>query len=133
MIVSAPGMQRGVKTQALTEYVDIYPSLCELAGLPSPEHLHGQSFAPLMKNPDLPWKPAVFSRYFAGESVRTDRYLYTEWYRRNGDRYARMLYDHQADPHENNNIAEEKEHESLVTRLSKMIEENRLASQVVNL
>ncbi len=133
MIVRAPGFEAGLRTPALTEYVDIFPSLCELAGLPIPGHLHGRSFAALMKDPGQTWKEAVFSRYFAGDSVRTDRYLYTEWRTKEGKRYARMLYDHQNDPDENVNIAEDKAHESLVVRLSKMIEENRKRSEVVGI
>ncbi|MHC4253510.1 MAG: sulfatase, partial [Planctomycetota bacterium] len=121
LIVSAPRVGKGVETRALTEFVDIYPSLCELAGLPLPEHLQGTSFVPLMKDPDRPWKRAIFSRYFRGESVRTDRHLYTEW-KRGDKRYARMLYDHERDPKENVNISERPGNAQLVGRLARMLE-----------
>ena len=74
-----------------------------------------------MKNPNLPWKEAVFSRYFNGDSVKTDRYRYTEWRRKNGDIYARMLYDHKTDPHENVNISELPQNKAFVEKLSKML------------
>ncbi len=130
LIVRAPGYKAGLKSYALTEYVDMYPSLCELCGLQKPARLHGKSFVPLMNNPNQKWKKAVFSRYFAGESVKTHRYRYTEWRSKTGDRYARMLYDHQKDPFENVNIAEKPENAGHCFRFSKMLEENRKASEV---
>jgi len=64
LIVSAPGRAaRNVKSDALVELVDMYPTLCELAGLSLPEHLEGRSFAPLLDKPDRPWKDAVFSQF----------------------------------------------------------------------
>ena len=130
MLVSAPGFGGGVRTPALTEFVDIFPSLCDLSGLETPAHLHGKSFVPLMRQPGLPWKDAIYSRFFNGESVRTDRYLYTEWLK-DGETYARMLYDHQTDPDENVNIAGRPENQALVQQLSRRLDEGRkLAHQI---
>ena len=53
----------GQGTKALVEYVDIYPTICDLAGLPIPPQLPGRSFAPLLSHPDLPWKKAAFSQF----------------------------------------------------------------------
>lgn len=105
LIVSAPWMGAEKRCDALVEFVDIYPTLCEFAGLPKPGHLEGTSFLPLMDDPQRDWKRAVFSRYFAGDSIRTDRYLYTEWTDDAGSVTARMLYDHQTDSDENVNLA----------------------------
>jgi iduronate 2-sulfatase len=64
LMISAPAMKtRGAKTDALVELVDIFPTLCELAGLTRPDHLEGHSFATLLDKPDQPWKKAVFSQY----------------------------------------------------------------------
>jgi len=86
-----------------------------------PDHLEGASFAPLMRQPDRPWKQAVFSQYGKGRSVKTPRYRYTEWKEEEGNVYARMLYDHQADPYENVNVAELPANAELVQRLTGML------------
>jgi arylsulfatase A-like enzyme len=67
LICRAPGQKApGRHAKGLVEFVDIYPSLCELAGLPLPSHLEGTSFAPLLNAPEQPWKTAAFSQYPRG-------------------------------------------------------------------
>ena len=66
LIIWTPDMEekiRGKKTEALVELVDIYPTLCELAGIEQPSHLEGQSFMPLLSNPNREWKSAAFSQF----------------------------------------------------------------------
>ncbi len=66
LIVWTPDMKkeiRGTKSDALVELVDMYPTLSELANLEKPKHLEGQSFVPLLSNPDKKWKSAVFSQF----------------------------------------------------------------------
>jgi len=66
MIIWTPDMDtqvRGQKTDALVELVDMYPTLSELAGLDLPDHLEGQSFVPLLRDPAIDWKAAAFSQY----------------------------------------------------------------------
>jgi iduronate 2-sulfatase len=64
LIVWTPDMKvRGTGTDALVELVDIYPTLCDLAGVPLPEHLEGRSFAPLLDDPGQPWKKAAISQF----------------------------------------------------------------------
>lgn len=66
LIVWTPDMAekvRGTSSDALVELVDMYPSLCDYAGLALPGHLEGQSFLPLLKNPKIEWKKAVFSQF----------------------------------------------------------------------
>lgn len=64
MMISTPDMKaRGQKTDALVELVDIYPTLCDLAGVSIPDHLEGKSFKPLLNDPNQKWKDAAFSQY----------------------------------------------------------------------
>jgi len=129
LIVSAPGMKAaGRKTAAVVEFVDIYPSLVELCGLPGPSDaagLEGSSFALLLDNPDLPRDKAAFSEYPKGGNhgiaMRTDRYRYVEWQNRSGALVARELYDHQADPDENQNAAGDPANAALIERLGQRL------------
>ena len=116
LILSVPGMKNaGKRTDALVEFVDIYPTLADLAGLPLPGHLEGTSFRPVLDDSNRPWKTAAFSQYprpaggkrLMGYTMRTDRYRFTAWVDRNDHSKvdAVELYDHQTDPQENSNIA----------------------------
>ena len=125
LIVSDPRMKApGRKTRALVEFVDIYPSLCELAELPLPKHLEGTSFSPLLDNPKQTWKSAAFSQYpnqaHMGRSIRTDRYRLTLW-KRNDKLGGIELYDHEADPQENVNLAKRPEYAKLIEELTKQL------------
>jgi iduronate 2-sulfatase len=119
LIVAAPGIKGGKKTAGLTEFIDIYPSLCALAGLSAPDHLQGRSFVPLLKNPDLQWKTAAIGRYHNGDTIRTDRFRLTNYTAANGILAARMLYDHEADPGEDVNISEQQDSEQVVETLTR--------------
>ena len=133
MIISAPGFKGGLKTDALTEYIDIYPTLCELAGISLPPQLHGKSFVPLMQNPETAHKDLIYARYITGESIITDRYLYTEWFTKEGAFNGRMLYDHDTDPDENFNISEIPENQTLVDSLSRILHQEMEAAIGFNL
>ena len=119
LMVRVPGMQ-AARCPGLVEFVDIYPSMCELAGCPQPAGLEGDSFVPLLSEPERPWKDAVFAAYGKrdgrGECIITDRYSYTEF----GDG-SRMLYDHAVDPMENVNIADHPDHAAVVRELSQRL------------
>jgi len=123
LIVSVPGMKAaGQKTDALIEFVDIFPSLIALCGLPPTKGLEGQSFAPLLDNPKAPWTKVAFSEYpkggYQGTAMRTDRYRYVEWRTKQGELVATELYDHLTDPQENENIAGKPDHADLLQKLA---------------
>ena len=114
---------KGAHSDALVEFVDIYPTLCDMAKLPKPAYLEGTSLTPLIKNPNMPWKPAAFSQYprkaLMGYTMRTEDYRFTIWFD-NLDRSkvdAIEVYDQKADPQENENIATRPENAELVKRL----------------
>lgn len=132
LIVSLPGMRTaGRITDALVEFVDIYPTVAELCGLTAPRSFEGTSFRPLLDNPDRRWKQAAFSQYprratsrgqkVMGYSMRTDRYRFTEWAGANGELFGVELYDHQTDPGETQNLANRPENLGLVEELRKQL------------
>ena len=122
LIVAAPGFQSGAGCPRLVEFVDMYPSLVELCGLPMPQGLEGSSFVPLLKDPQRKWKSAAFTmvgrgRGIIGRSVRTERYRYTEW----GDELTAELYDHQTDPREFRNLGAEAKHAGTKTEMHRVL------------
>ena len=97
----------------IVEFVDIYPTVTDLAGVQSPGGLDGQSLRPLLENPLATWNDLAVTQVLRpaddrlgdpvmGCSIRSDRYRYTEW---GEGRYGFELYDHHADPLEFNNLA----------------------------
>lgn len=131
LIISVPGQKSaGKKTDALVEFVDIYPSLVELCGLKTPEGLEGTSFVPLLENPNRPWKQAAFSQYprnvsgvgrVMGYTMRTDRYRFVQWASPEKNFVKYELYDHQTDPEENVNLANQPQYADKVKELAEML------------
>jgi len=128
LVFRAPGQQSaGRSTAALAEFVDVYPTLCELAGLPIPDGLEGTSLATVLHDPGHAWKKAAFSQYprqkLMGHSLRTERYRYTEWAEPGKKPVGIELYDYQSDPGENVNLAGRAEHQGLMSELSRQLHE----------
>jgi iduronate 2-sulfatase len=129
MIISAPTIKPNQRTSALVEYVDIYPTLCELAGLKVPSYLEGNSVAPLLQEPSRQWKTAVFSQYprgwprakFEGFSIRTERYNYIQWRELDGSFKGHELYDHSSDPVESINVVDSNEYREVVESLKSQL------------
>jgi arylsulfatase A-like enzyme len=127
LLIAAPGANaNGERCDALVEFVDIYPTLCELAGLPVPSKLEGVSLASLLEDATGTVKTAALSQFprrhagvqYMGYTMRTDRYRYVEWLRLDTAELTDVeLYDEQADPHENVNIAASSGQEDLLKRL----------------
>ncbi len=130
---------KGKQTFALTELVDIFPSLCELSGIDVPDYMEGTSFVPLMKDPDLEWKSAVFSQFhrrpnispdgkrYMGYSIKTKNYHFIEWYhwdnetKQKGDYVTSELYNSTLDPEENDNVTSNPENKEIVDALSNQL------------
>ncbi|MCX7887380.1 MAG: sulfatase [Verrucomicrobiae bacterium] len=123
LIIAAPRMKAvGGKTDALVEFVDVYPTLVELCGLAMPQGLEGRSLVPLLHNPKSRWEKVAFSEYpkggYHGTAMRTERYRYVEWRDKQGRLVATELYDHATDPEENENVAGRVENAELLKRLA---------------
>lgn len=120
---------RGNSSRALAEFIDIYPTLCDLTGIDAPEHLEGQSLLPIIKDSALSGKGFAIGRFRNGDTIRTDRWRYTEYTSdREGEKgsiVARMLYDHSKDPDENRNLAVLPEYKGIVDRLSEFLNERK--------
>jgi iduronate 2-sulfatase len=140
LIIRAPQAAcKGLMLNHLIELVDLFPTLCELAGIKIPSNLEGSSFVPLLDNPTREGKMAVFSQYhrspyvspdgkrYMGYTMVTQRYHYVEWrYWDNekksaGDLAAIELYDNQRDSEENTNIANLPGNASLIAELAKQL------------
>ncbi|HAI11862.1 MAG TPA: iduronate sulfatase [Phycisphaerales bacterium] len=134
MIISAPWISsKGTSTQMPTEFVDIYPTLCDLAGLPKPTHLAGESLLPVLNDPSKIIKQAAISQFsrwsedgepVMGYALRTQRYRYIEWvqkpYRKgakSGKVIARELYDYQVDPDETRSFTDDPTYAQVIGEL----------------
>lgn len=84
LILYAPGYEGGQIGVSMSEFVDIFPTVCELAGVPVPEGLHGKSLVPVMHDPGVHIKDYAVSQYprwndRMGYTLRTERYRLTVW------------------------------------------------------
>ncbi len=126
MIISAPGQKTtGGISPRTVELVDLYPTLADLAGLEPPANLAGASLRPLLDKPDAKWSRPAFTQVwrgsFAGHSVRTERFRYTEW--ADGKQGAE-LYDYETDPGELNNLASDPLNAATIAELKALIRKN---------
>lgn len=124
IIISAPGMKAAGKSSArLVESIDVYPTVADLCGLTAPPQLEGRSLRPLLDDPAQPWKQAAFTQLrrgenVAGRSVRSERFRYTEW---DEGRQGVELYDHDSDPHEYRNLAQDEAHAGTLRELQTLL------------
>ncbi|MGB7394009.1 MAG: sulfatase [Pricia sp.] len=119
LIVKVPGKTNGQRTSAITEFIDIYPSLAELTGLEVPQNqLEGESFVSLLEGRERKKDYAV-SKFGDAVALMKGDMFYTEWTDDSGKAYERMLFDHSTDPMELNNLAEKDGHDSIVATLSR--------------
>jgi uncharacterized sulfatase len=121
LIVVAPGKQHGVHSPRLVELVDVYPTLADLCGLPAAKGVEGASFAPLLDDPQRPWKRAAFTsiQRNGGKSVRTERYRCTVWGMTPTS--PAELYDHDRDPRELVNLASDPAHAAVLAEMRRLL------------
>ena len=131
---------RGGQSNGITELVDLFPTICDIAEIDVPDYMQGQSLMPLMKNPNKKWKNAAFSQFhrrpkvsadgkrYMGYSMNTKEYHYIEWYAwdhkkgEKGEFKNSELYDRQKDPHETVNIVNDESLASTVEELAVLLE-----------
>ena len=126
-IVSVPWLksQHGRGTTEITELVDLYPTLTELADVPGPDVLQGTSLVPLLRNTESPeWKKTqafTISRN-GGESIRTKDWRFTQW---GLGKQGTELYELDVDPGEFTNQANNPEYASVVRALREKLNAKR--------
>jgi len=134
LMVRLPGQQKiSGPTDAIAESVDLYPTLCEFAGLPIPEFVEGESLIPVLRGKSQ-GKEAAFSqirpvnrkdRNVMAYSVRTADFRYVEWRDAdNGDIVGCELYDHRNDPEESVNVSDRAEFANVLARHEALVLKN---------
>ncbi|MHA7942279.1 sulfatase [Formosa sp. 3Alg 14/1] len=136
LIIKQANQTEGKRIEALSELVDIFPTLCDLSGVEKADYFQGTSLTPLFSNPNLAWKDAVFTQFrrrarvskdgneYMGYSMQTKQYHYIEWYawdneaKEKGAYATAELYDHAVDPNETVNIAGQSDQKQLIEQLS---------------
>ena len=117
LIIQAPGTDKisspGETTNAIVETLDVFPTLCELTGLPVPEFAQGVSLMPQLSDPKTPGHEA-FSYKGGASTVRTDTHRFIR--HRSGET---ELYDHTTPAGETINIADQ--HPQLVEELTQRL------------
>ncbi|MGC9352886.1 MAG: sulfatase, partial [Mariniphaga sp.] len=132
LIFSAPDTKKEIRNSSPVEFIDIFPTLCDLAGIEVPGFTDGTSLKPIMTAKDEKVKDFAISQYPRGNnrmgySLRTERYRYTAWFSidfRKGEKaspekiIAEELYDYQNDPLETKNFADEKSYSKVREELA---------------
>jgi uncharacterized sulfatase len=121
-LLATPGMKAaGQRSESLIELTDVFPTLCDLCGLPAPKQLEGKSLRPFLENAAAEIHDAAFTQArrgpnaeFWGRSIRTSRWRCTEW---DEGRSGIELYDHASDPQEYTNLANDPKHAATLQEL----------------
>ncbi len=136
LLISVPkslgSLGAGTRCEAPVEFVDVYPTLTEICGISTPEHLDGSSLCDHLRDPFTPATDVAISQYprrdwnsgtdLMGYSIRDARWRATFWRDRNeGMIVAKELFDELNDPAETVNLANEPEHQERLESLSRYL------------
>ena len=130
LIVAAPGSRAaGSVCTSPVGLIDLYPTLAELCGVTAPENLQGQSLAAMLDDAETPGRGWTLSQVtrggrlpgrFFGYTLRTPLWRYTQWA---DGKLGRELYDHDADPRELVNLADDPARADTLARLERQLRE----------
>lgn len=116
LIVKVPGLKSG-RSNSLVETVDIFPTLCELAGLKKPSQVQGLSFNKILNNPQEKFRDHIYSRYGPGDAIVSEHFSFTRF-----KDNSIMLYDHRKDPKENLNVASNPEYAPVIKLMQQQLD-----------
>ena len=141
LIIFDPRIRKEIKYQFPTEFIDIFPTLCDLTGLKIPSDIDGVSLAKVLINPEVKVKKFAMSQFHRdtkgkkveGYAIRTERYRYVEWVdiivREDNGKYgedkiiARELYDYQKDPLEKISVVDSPEYKEIAEKMHKQMKD----------
>lgn len=120
LIFAGPGVTaRGAVAKTPVGLLDVYPTLVELAGLPTNRANEGESLVPVLRDPNASRsEPVVMTYGERNHAVRDDRWRYIRY--RDG---TEELYDHANDPREWNNLAGDPHYDAVRARLAQYLPE----------
>lgn len=143
LIIAAPHVGEQIaETQSPSGHIDMYRTLCELAGLPVPEQplnnkqttgrsVKGVSLVPVMTGESAAVRKGV-TTFKGGYAFRTERYRYIEFIKQ-GKLVSQDLYDYEKDPLETVNLASNKQYANLIAELAKAMRESPEAQGCIEL
>jgi len=124
LIIYNPKIKSSINSNSLVELVDIYPTVIDLLGLESPDHiLDGKSLVKILKNPKHENKSHVFMKNAKGYTIKTADYSYTEYLKLNDNRQliGNVLFDHKNDTNETINLSKDIRYKNVVDSLSSLL------------
>ena len=107
LIVKIPGNKKKGPEPKVVEFVDVYPTLCEAAGLQIPEHAEGESMMKLIKGEDKEWKDCAIVKWHGGVTYFDRNIGYTQWNDKQGKQQTEMLFLYRNDALETKNVADD--------------------------
>jgi arylsulfatase A-like enzyme len=120
LIFVGKGIPAGKSTAAFTYLLDVYPTLCDLAGSAPPPDLAGESLRPLWEGTRASLRDSVFLPYIQIQrAVRDERWKLIA-YPKIGHL---QLFDLRTDPHETTNLIDQPEHADRIARLRTLMKE----------
>lgn len=115
--------KKGLRSNSMFEFVDIYPTMVELMNLKNaPDYLEGKSFASIVEDPNKPFRTEVRAitrrGQMLGRTVKNNDWRYIEW---DEGKKGRELYNQKTDPIEYHNLAEDKAYQEVVKQMSALL------------
>ena len=123
LIMSGPGIPKNRAIANPVYLLDIFPTLCDLCGLPVPGSVEGKSFARMFHDPNFTTRNALYFAYTGLiRGVKDGRYKLIE-YRNHANR--QQLFDLLEDPCETRDLAADPAHSETLSRMAALLHEQR--------